>query len=267
MKLLILSIALAAAVWCVASGASLMFDDELDSFWLQFKMAHAKRYESVEHELERRLIWEENLALIRQHNREESTGKHTYRLGMNQYGDMRSDELARLRGFKKSPPRSAATKSTVGATSNVELLPSSVNWVSKGAVTSVKTQNQCGSCWAFTAVAALEGQHFVKTGKLVELSAQNLMDCVPTSQGCEGGFMDDAFAYVTKNKGIDTDASYPYKTEQDACAFKKANVGATANGFVDIQAQNETALTWAIATIGPISSAVDGSVNNFILYV
>ena len=91
---------------------------------------------------------------------------------------------------------------------------------------------QCGSCWAFSSTGALEGQHVKKAGQLVSLSEQNLVDCVKANGGCGGGWMNNAFKYVTENDGIDTEASYPYEGRQlPSCFFKRENVGATATGI------------------------------------
>ena len=148
--------------------------------------------------------------------------------------------------------------------------PAEIDWRTKGAVTEVKDQGQyCGSCWAFSSTGSLEGQHFRKTGKLVSLSEQNLLDCTDDygNQGCDGGFMDNAFKYVYNNHGIDTEISYPYQgMEYFRCRFSNATVGATDKGYVDIPKGDEDALAKAVATVGPVSVAIDASHDSFMFY-
>lgn len=151
---------------------------------------------------------------------------------------------------------------------NVEI-PNSVDWRASGAVTPIRNQGTCGSCWAFSAAGALEGQHFLKTKQLVPLSEQNLIDCSKkqNNHGCKGGLMSNAFQYVKENGGIDTERSYPYKgTNNNACMYDAKNSGATDRGFVIIPPGDEVKLQSAIATIGPIAIALDVSHNSFYLY-
>lgn len=260
-----LRVALAVALVAVAMGARLVtYNSDLDQEWLEYKNHHNKQYQYGE-EMTRRAIWEKNIDYIQTHNLQADRGEHTFWLGMNEYGDMTNEEFVRvMNGYKQ-------TNRTGGVTymppSHVTL-PDTVDWRKEGYVTDIKNQGQCGSCWAFSTTGSLEGQTFKKTGKLPSLSEQNLVDCSQKqgNHGCEGGLMDLGFTYIKENSGIDTEASYPYTARDGKCKFNAANVGATDTGFVDVKSKSESDLQSAVATVGPISVAIDASHSSFQLY-
>jgi cathepsin L len=245
----------------VALSFRVVFDQSLNEHWEAYKVKFNKDY-SQDDEQARRIIWEENIKRITQHNLRQDLGLHSYRLGLNHFADMTNDEFrARSNGLRVNAHPSVIKRHVSG-------LPSSVDWRTKGYVTGVKDQAQCGSCWAFSTTGSVEGAHFKATGKLVSLSEQNLVDCsgAEGNMGCGGGLMDYAFEYIIKNKGIDTEKSYPYTAEDGTCHFKANAIGATISSFMDVTSGDESALQEAVATVGPVSVGIDASSYSFQLY-
>jgi cathepsin L len=260
-------IALCLLFVCVYSAPT--FDTTLDAPWALYKRTYEKQYASNAEEITRRSIWEAHIAIISKHNLEADLGLHTYTLGMNKYGDMTIKEFVKqMNGLDLSLNVSfAGTCDQYVAPANFKR-PDTVDWRTKGYVTPIKDQGQCGSCWAFSTTGSLEGQHFAKTQQLVSLSEQNLVDCSGKygNFGCSGGLMDNAFKYIKENNGIDTESSYPYEARNDACRFNTKNVGATDTGCKDIKQLSEDDLQDAIATVGPVSVAIDAAHTSFQLY-
>ncbi|GFS28307.1 cathepsin L [Nephila pilipes] len=254
------------ALFAVAASKHLLFDPDLNEHWENFKKSFGKVYEGKE-EVARRLIWEQRVADVVRHNLRYDMGLHSYRKGINEYSDLEHNEFVRIFNGYKSQANFKSNASSWVPLFNVEI-PDKVDWRDKGLVTPVKNQQQCGSCWAFSTTGSLEGQHMKKTGDLVSLSEQNLVDCSRPegNQGCEGGWMDQGFEYIKENKGIDTEASYPYTAQDGTCHFKKSDVGATVTGYVDIPTGDEEALKQAVATVGPVSVAIDASHDSFQTY-
>lgn len=264
MKLLLV----VAAILAVASCASISLEDLEFHAW---KLKYGITYHSHSEEALRRQIWLENRKTVLVHNMLADQGIKSYRLGMTYFADLQNEEYKHLisRGclgtFNASMPR---TGSTFFRLPEGTELPGEVDWRQRGYVTGVKDQKQCGSCWAFSATGSLEGQTFKKTGKLVSLSEQQLVDCSGDygNMGCGGGLMDYAFKYIQVNGGIDTEESYPYEAEDLKCRFNPQTIGATCTGYVDVKQGDEDALKEAVATIGPVSIGIDASPDSFQLY-
>jgi KDEL-tailed cysteine endopeptidase len=156
----------------------------------------------------------------------------------------------------------------------LESLPSSVNWVTAGAVTNVKDQGQCGSCWSFSTTGALEGEYFIKNGKLVSFSEQQLVDCDNLKNGgkdhgCNGGLMDNAFSWIHKNGGLCQEADYPYTsgngqegTCKKTCSLVK---GSQIVSFVDVPPSSDNEMMSALVK-QPVSIAIQADTRDFQLY-
>lgn len=155
----------------------------------------------------------------------------------------------------------------VGLPAHIKL-PASVDWRQHGAVTHVKDQKTCGSCWTFASTGAIEGQYFLKTGHLLSLSEQNLLDCsTPYGNfGCDGGNPLSAFDYVKASGGIATESSYPYHGFDQYCKYHHNAPGVNVKGFVRIPPNDELKLQEAIATVGPIAVSIDASRDSFTHY-
>ncbi|KAL5493678.1 hypothetical protein EMCRGX_G014888 [Ephydatia muelleri] len=235
----------------------------LDMEWHSWKTRHAKKYEDETEETERRLIWNSNFERIIEHNRK----RLSFTLGLNQFADLTNDEW---RTLYLSPPLNTSDfmqNSRLHAPLVGGSLPDSVDWRQYGYVTQVKNQGQCGSCWAFSATGALEGQNFKKTGTLESLSEQQLLDCSWKygNAGCNGGLMNYAFKYV-KDYGVCSGDSYPYVGYLWVCKSKYCSKAASCSGYVNIQSASESDLMDATANIGPVSVAIDASSYAFQFY-
>ncbi|CAL8285177.1 unnamed protein product [Lota lota] len=257
-----------SVVLAVAICASMSLEDLEFHTW---KLKFEKSYSSPSEEARRKQTWLSNRKLVLVHNILADQEIKSYRLGMTYFADMENEEYKQLitrsclQSFNSSAPRhgSAFLPQPEGID-----LPPTVDWRDKGYVTGVKDQKQCGSCWAFSTTGSLEGQTFRKTGKLVSLSEQQLVDCSGKygNMGCNGGLMDQTFDYIKANGGLDTENSYPYEAEDGTCRYNPANVGATCTGYVDIKTGDEKSLQQAVATVGPVSIAIDASHSSFQLY-
>ena len=197
--------------------------------------------------------------------------KLPYKLGHNEFSHMSLDEFKdyyRL-GLGRSNPEEGASF-VHRAPSKASDLPDSVDWTSKGAVTEVKDQGQCGSCWSFSATGALEGAYYIKNGQLNSYSEQHLVSCDTTDAGCNGGLMDNAFSWTKSNGGICLESDYAYTSgtsgKSGSCApdcTKDAGIAPTS--YTDVEKYSDEALMSALVQ-QPVSIAIQADQSTFQLY-
>jgi len=207
-------------------------------------------------------VFKQNLDFVNQHN---SNPDKTFEVGLNQFADLSVSEFTSLYTGLKYDSLPMATLNTV---EDVSQLPESFDWRSKGVVSGVKNQGQCGSCWSFSATGSMESICALGNLGLEGLSEQNLVDCsrAEGNMGCAGGLMDSAFRYVISNGGLDTELYYPYTAKDGTCHYNAAGKAKChISGFHDVAAGSESALQAAVAK-QPVSVAIDASHSSFQLY-
>jgi len=223
---------------------------------------HSKSYAHDEFQA-RFQIFKNNLDFINTHNAK--TDK-TFTVALNKFADLTNQEFANMYNGLRVP-EGYVHQGTLQADTTVTL-PDTWDWRKQGAVTGVKNQGQCGSCWSFSTTGSVEGCHFLTSGKLVSLSEQNIMDCSWNNgnQGCNGGLMTQAMDYIISNKGVDTEASYPYTAQSSTtCNYQVANKGSSETAYTNVASGDEGALQTSVHK-GPTSVAIDASHSSFQFY-
>jgi len=243
---------------CLCFSAALAFKSELNSEWNLYKQVHGKKYSPSEN-LKRRVIWEARLDEVAAHNRKFDLGLESYTKGVNMFADLTFEEFSKIYTSKAMPKK---TENRPLYVKSNKPIANDVDWRYQGAVTGVKNQGQCGSCWSFSATGGLEGQWFLAKGQLLSLSEQNLVDCSGDygNQGCNGGWMDQAFQYIMRY-GIMSEQDYPYYAQQYQCQYDANRIVATVSSYQDIPQGDEASLADAIQQVGPISVGIDANSN------
>jgi KDEL-tailed cysteine endopeptidase len=223
-------------------------------------MIHGKTYRHSEYH-DRFSKFVSNLQLVQHHNADMDLGRHTHFLAVNRFADLSHEEFKKqTTGFRAANPKDLRAKRYVTTLNGTA--PESVDWRAQGAVTGIKDQGQCGSCWAFSTTGAVEGSNFLKTGRLQSFSEQMLVDCDDNGdQGCDGGLMDNAFGFIEQNGGIDTENDYPYLAHGSASgcsASREAKHVGTVSGFTDVPTNDEGQLMLAVAK-QPVAVAIDAN--------
>jgi len=246
----------------VACHAAVFREDEYQAMFTKFMQQYNKKY-THDTFFYRYTVFKQNMDKIELGNRQ----KHSYTMGMNSMGDMTHAEFKAVKlGYKRVDNSYLRSKNTEGPHLHVKKPAATMDWRKKGAVTPVKDQGQCGSCWAFSTTGSTEGAHQIATGKLVGLSEQQLVDCSSAqgNQGCNGGLMDQAFQYIISNPGIASEEAYPY-TAQDGTCNTAAKSVTMITGYTDVTSGDEGALMKAV-NVGPVSVAIEADQSCFQFY-
>ena len=231
---------------CTFHNAVNYSDSQWDSLYMDYVTDFRKSYDSVDMFAARKEVFKANYLKMDNHNKNIDK---TYEMGLNQFSDWTEEEFQSILTLRVPKTRTITYEDeTVAAPKG------SIDWRDLGAITPVKDQSSCGSCWAFSAVAAIESAYKIFKGANIDLSEQQLVDCDYFNSGCNGGWMDRAFDYIQGN-GITTGDAYPYLGSKQACkttggAYTVTGHVSTGQGSVNVQ----NALN-----LRPLSVAVDAN--------
>uniref|UniRef100_A0A3Q0S8U0 Cathepsin 12 n=1 Tax=Amphilophus citrinellus TaxID=61819 RepID=A0A3Q0S8U0_AMPCI len=245
-------------------------DEVAPTEWELWKSSHGISYDELD-DMQRRTIWLENKQMIEDNNQGFLMGMRTYSMAMNRYGDLTKQEYQILQGARINAQFAKRGKvvSARRLRNNARHLDGyAVDYRRMGYVTEVKDQGYCGSCWAFSTTGAIEGQLYKQTGQLISLSEQNLVDCSKNfgTYGCSGAWMANAYDYVVSN-GLQSTDTYPYTSvDTQPCFYDSRLAVAHIRDYRFIPQGDEQALADALATIGPITVAIDADHSSFLFY-
>lgn len=234
-------------------------DTAIYDAWSHFKRNYAKSYQHDE-EWYRFSNFKNNIIKMGELEQAYQAGEISYTVGVNEFTDMDQKE------FKEKMLGTKVQTKKENEKFLVSKVAAAIDWTTKGAVTAVKNQGQCGSCWAFSTTGSLEGAYFNKNGKLLSFSEQQLVDCSQAfgNEGCNGGLMDSAFSYVESN-GITLESTYPYTAADGTCTFKPTDSAFKNSAHTDVPA-NDPAQLAAAANLGPVSVAIEADQFGFQFY-
>ncbi|KAL9269857.1 Senescence-specific cysteine protease SAG39-like protein, partial [Drosera capensis] len=229
----------------------------------EWMIQHGRTYKDHAEKDARFQIFQKNVELIEAHNK---MGK-SYTLSVNQFADLTDEEFEKMYASYKGPESLRHdSKHTSFKYENYASVPASINWVSMGAVTPVKNQGTCGSCWAFAAIATVESLTWLYTRKSYDLSEQQIVDCdrYGRDKGCSGGYATGAYDWIINNGGVTTESAYPYVDyQQNGCYYGRPAV--TIKGYQYVPNNNEKAMQQAVSN-QPIAIVLESKGYGFKYY-
>jgi C1A family cysteine protease len=256
--------AFVAALFLVAAFAQMSNLDNMEdlaNLWSQWKIQNNKEYADAETDAMRFGIFSANWVIVQDWN----AAGNTAVLGMNLFADLTSEEFGAIYTGTQPAPEDVVMANIVDVDVSSDEIPSSWSWLTEGAVTPIKNQEQCGSCWAFATVATSEGLYKINGNTLTSFSEQQIVDCDTTCDGCNGGWPYLAMAYVASN-GLETETDYPYTGANGKCNYKESEATKTGvTGAAFVTPRSPSALTSTVYT-QPVAIIVEADQNVFQLY-
>ncbi|XP_057656978.1 uncharacterized protein LOC130894281 isoform X3 [Diorhabda carinulata] len=233
-------------------------EDAVKVFFKHFQLKYSKNYPTKAEYKHRLSIFKNNLNMIDLLNKyEQGTAKY----GINQFADLTQKEFSSLHGLRTDLQSENNVPFPVAEIPDIDL-PTGFDWREKNAVTEVKDQGLCGSCWAFSTTGNVEGQYAIKYKNLTSLSEQELVDCDKLDEGCNGGLMDNAYRTIEKLGGLESEKEYPYDGRDEKCYFNTSQVVARITSAVNIS-HNETDMAKWLTKNGPIAIAINANAMQF----
>ncbi|KAJ8924889.1 hypothetical protein NQ315_001045 [Exocentrus adspersus] len=224
-------------------------DEELQ-LWEKYKATYHKSYKTPAEENQRFKIFQNNLKQINRHNEKHQKGLASYEMGVNKFADLTVDEFLDKYRYKTYPTEIRIFNDTLPKANEIDSSEEDyLDWREKGAVTPVKNQGTCGSCWIFSAIGVLESYYFRKYNKLIPFSEQAIVDCI-ANNSCLGGWPPLVFNHV-KQHGVVKEEEYRYEEKQGQCRQNQFQpIKIPFKSFVQIQ-DNEADLKQAVTRHGP----------------
>jgi len=270
-----MQVLLAAIAVIMITGPMAYSEEETQNLFVSFVKTYGRQYETAEM-FQRYAVFKTNLAFIQKHNQKYAHGQVSYSMALNQFADMTNTEYKLRLGYKPNPDRSGQHMNSHRCGDTISV-PDSIDWTTKGAVNAVKDQGQCGSCWTFSATAAMEAAWFFHSNELLSLSEQLCVDCVNDGANtCDlGGEMHDCYLQVIQEGGDELESAYPYTaTSGGGCKFDKSKVVATMSSYRNVTTCTEKKKIWTCsendlknaAATTVISVAIDASQQSFQFY-
>ncbi|KAH8287948.1 hypothetical protein KR018_008864 [Drosophila ironensis] len=252
----------------LSNGNASTFDFQTE--FENFKNSNNKKYLRNYDEMRSYKAFEENFKIIEEHNQNFQEGQTSFRLKPNIFADMSTD------GYLKGYLRLVKSQKVEGADNVAEIvgsplmsnLPDSLDWRQKGFVTPAHNQQTCGSCYAFSIAGTIEGQVFKRTGKILGLSEQQIVDCSVShgNQGCVGGSLRNTLTYLQSTGGIMRAEDYKYVSRKGKCQFVRELSVVNVTSWAILPAQDEQAIQAAVTHIGPVAISINASPKTFQLY-